>query len=166
VCTHSEHQARTIKILQSLCVSHKIVETYSNQHTQCILSDPCQLCSILRLGRVKGRRRRRSQDNLNKLLWPFSFCWLLHMYFESFYLVAALQMWRDLKDIDKPRLSTGCEKLDVALRGTVVVVLSVCFVLCIVCVLCVVVCVCVVRCVCVCMRARVVCICVCVHKLC
>jgi hypothetical protein len=29
VCTHSEHQARTIKILQSLCVSHKIVETYS-----------------------------------------------------------------------------------------------------------------------------------------
>jgi hypothetical protein len=32
VCTHSEHQARTIKILQSLCVSHKIVETYRNQH--------------------------------------------------------------------------------------------------------------------------------------
>jgi hypothetical protein len=28
VCTHSEHQARTIKIPQSLCVSHKIVETY------------------------------------------------------------------------------------------------------------------------------------------
>jgi hypothetical protein len=27
-----EHQARTIKILQSLCVSHKIVETYRNQH--------------------------------------------------------------------------------------------------------------------------------------
>jgi hypothetical protein len=42
VCTHSEHQARTIKILQSLCVSHKIVETYRNQHAQCILSDPCQ----------------------------------------------------------------------------------------------------------------------------
>jgi hypothetical protein len=32
VCTHSEHQARTVKILQSLCVSHKIVETYRNQH--------------------------------------------------------------------------------------------------------------------------------------
>jgi hypothetical protein len=32
VCTHSEHQARTIKILQSLCVRHKIVETYRNQH--------------------------------------------------------------------------------------------------------------------------------------
>jgi hypothetical protein len=32
VCTQSEHQARTIKILQSLCVSHKIVETYRNQH--------------------------------------------------------------------------------------------------------------------------------------
>jgi hypothetical protein len=42
VCTHSEHQARTIKILQSLCVSHKIVETYKNQHAHCILSDPCQ----------------------------------------------------------------------------------------------------------------------------
>jgi hypothetical protein len=28
VCTHSEHQACTIKILQSLCGSHKIVETY------------------------------------------------------------------------------------------------------------------------------------------
>jgi hypothetical protein len=42
VCTHSEHQARTIKILQSLCVSHEIVETYRNQHAQCILSDPCQ----------------------------------------------------------------------------------------------------------------------------
>jgi hypothetical protein len=33
---------RCLKILQSLCVSHKIVETYSSQHTQCILSDPCQ----------------------------------------------------------------------------------------------------------------------------
>jgi hypothetical protein len=32
VCTHLEHQARTINILQSLCVSHKIVETYRNQH--------------------------------------------------------------------------------------------------------------------------------------
>jgi hypothetical protein len=32
VCTHSEHQARTIKILQSLCVSQEIVETYRNQH--------------------------------------------------------------------------------------------------------------------------------------
>jgi hypothetical protein len=32
VCTYSEQQARTIKILQSLCVSHKIVETYRNQH--------------------------------------------------------------------------------------------------------------------------------------
>jgi hypothetical protein len=32
VCTHSEHQACTVKILQSLCVSHKIVETYKNQH--------------------------------------------------------------------------------------------------------------------------------------
>jgi hypothetical protein len=32
VCTYSEHQARTIKILQSLWVSHKIVETYRNQH--------------------------------------------------------------------------------------------------------------------------------------
>jgi hypothetical protein len=32
VCMHSEHQARTIKILQSLCVSHKIVETCRNQH--------------------------------------------------------------------------------------------------------------------------------------
>jgi hypothetical protein len=30
VCTHSEHQALAIKILQSLCVSHKIVETYRN----------------------------------------------------------------------------------------------------------------------------------------
>jgi hypothetical protein len=29
---HSEHQARTIKILQSLCISHKIVETYKNQY--------------------------------------------------------------------------------------------------------------------------------------
>jgi hypothetical protein len=27
-----EHQTRTLKILQSLCVSHKIVETYRNQH--------------------------------------------------------------------------------------------------------------------------------------
>jgi hypothetical protein len=27
VCKHSKHQACTIKILQSLCVSHKIVET-------------------------------------------------------------------------------------------------------------------------------------------
>jgi hypothetical protein len=43
VCTHSEHQARTIKILQSLCVSHKIVETYRNQHAQCILSDALQI---------------------------------------------------------------------------------------------------------------------------
>jgi hypothetical protein len=34
VCTHSEHQARTIKILQSMCISHKIVETYRNQHAQ------------------------------------------------------------------------------------------------------------------------------------
>jgi hypothetical protein len=42
VCPHSEHQARTIKILLSLCASHKIVETYRNQHAQCILSDPCQ----------------------------------------------------------------------------------------------------------------------------
>jgi hypothetical protein len=42
VCTHSEHQARTIKILQSLCASHKIVETYRNQHAQCLLSEPCQ----------------------------------------------------------------------------------------------------------------------------
>jgi hypothetical protein len=42
VCTHSEHKARTIKILQSLCVSHKIVEPYRNQHAQCILSDSCQ----------------------------------------------------------------------------------------------------------------------------
>jgi hypothetical protein len=32
VCTHSEHQARTINLLQSPCVSHKIVETYRNQH--------------------------------------------------------------------------------------------------------------------------------------
>jgi hypothetical protein len=42
VCTHSEHQAGTIKILQSLYVSHKIVETYRNQHAQCVWSDPCQ----------------------------------------------------------------------------------------------------------------------------
>jgi hypothetical protein len=41
VCTHLEHQARTIKILQSLCISHNIVETYRNQHAQCILSDLC-----------------------------------------------------------------------------------------------------------------------------
>jgi hypothetical protein len=32
VCTHSEHPAHTIKILLSLCVSYKIVETYRNQH--------------------------------------------------------------------------------------------------------------------------------------
>jgi hypothetical protein len=32
MCTHSEHQARTIKILQSMCVSHKIVVTYRKQH--------------------------------------------------------------------------------------------------------------------------------------
>jgi hypothetical protein len=32
VCTHSKYQARTIKILQSLCKSHKIVESYRNQH--------------------------------------------------------------------------------------------------------------------------------------
>jgi hypothetical protein len=30
--THSDYQARTIKILQSLCASHKIMETYRNQH--------------------------------------------------------------------------------------------------------------------------------------
>jgi hypothetical protein len=30
--THSEHQACTIKILQPLCVSHKIVERYRTQH--------------------------------------------------------------------------------------------------------------------------------------
>jgi hypothetical protein len=58
VCTHSEHLACTIKILQSLCVSHKIVETYRNQHAQ---SDPVwSLPVILRieLGRVKGRKRK------------------------------------------------------------------------------------------------------------
>jgi hypothetical protein len=32
VCTHSEHQAYTIKILQSLCINFKIVETYRHQH--------------------------------------------------------------------------------------------------------------------------------------
>jgi hypothetical protein len=32
VCTYSEHQVRTTKILRSLCVSHKIVETYRYQH--------------------------------------------------------------------------------------------------------------------------------------
>jgi hypothetical protein len=42
VCTHSEHQARSIMMLLSLCVSHKIVETFRNQHAQCILSDPSQ----------------------------------------------------------------------------------------------------------------------------
>jgi hypothetical protein len=32
VYKHSEHHACTIKIQQSLCISHKIMETYRNQH--------------------------------------------------------------------------------------------------------------------------------------
>jgi hypothetical protein len=41
VCTHSEHQACTKNILQSLCISNKIVETYRNQHLRRFEIEKC-----------------------------------------------------------------------------------------------------------------------------
>jgi hypothetical protein len=51
-----------MKILQSLCVSHKIVETYRNQYAQCILSDLCHNTQHVECGRVKGRKKKEEEE--------------------------------------------------------------------------------------------------------
>jgi hypothetical protein len=53
VCMHSEYQARTIKILQSLCASHKIVETPKPACTVYPVSSNTQNW----IGRVKRKKR-------------------------------------------------------------------------------------------------------------
>jgi hypothetical protein len=71
VCTHSEHQARTH--LQSLCVSHKIVETYRNQHAQKFSKGKMKWCangstdqSHLRMWHFLG-----TGQNIGKAPWAF-----------------------------------------------------------------------------------------------
>jgi hypothetical protein len=48
VCTHSEHQARTIKILQSLCASHKILVQAAMYFRTICLSKA--ICLLFRIG--------------------------------------------------------------------------------------------------------------------
>jgi hypothetical protein len=73
VCTHSEHQARTIKILQSLCVSHKIVETYRSQHAPKFSKGKMEWCtngstdqSHLRMWHLL-----RTGQNIGQAPWAF-----------------------------------------------------------------------------------------------
>jgi hypothetical protein len=73
VCTHSEHQTRTIKILQSLCVSHKIVETCRNQHAPKFSKGKMEWCangstdqSHLRMWHLL-----RTGQNIGQAPWAF-----------------------------------------------------------------------------------------------
>jgi hypothetical protein len=73
VGTHSEHQAPTIKILQSLCVSHKIVETYRNQHAPKFSKGKMEWCangstdqSHLRMWHLL-----RTGQNIGQAPWAF-----------------------------------------------------------------------------------------------
>jgi hypothetical protein len=73
VCTHSEHQARTIKILQALCVSHTIVETYRNQHAPKFSKGKIEWCangstdqSHLRMWHLV-----RTGQNIGQAPWAF-----------------------------------------------------------------------------------------------
>jgi hypothetical protein len=58
VCTHSEHRAHTIKILQSLCLSHKIVDI---QRPACTVYPVWSLPVIFRieLRQAKGKKKKR-----------------------------------------------------------------------------------------------------------
>ena len=73
-CTHSEHQAHTIKILQSLCISHRIVETYRNQHAPKFSKEKMEWCangstdqSHLRMWHLL-----RTGENIGQAWWAFN----------------------------------------------------------------------------------------------
>jgi hypothetical protein len=73
VCTHSEYQARTIKILQPLCVSHKIVETYRNQHAPMFSKGKMEWCANGSTDQYHLRMWHllRTGQNIGQAPWAF-----------------------------------------------------------------------------------------------